>query len=148
MGVWIWVHQHAVNHAEHRCCGADAERQRKNGNDRESRILQQHPQSVTPIISSVSQPSPSPNVPRHFLHQSHVPKLPPHRALRLVCHIASFHTLPCRHLQVALHFLFEFRIPPITPPESHTTPLRFLTSLLPYFLASSLLLTLLHACHR
>src|SRR6266849_2356945 len=68
--------------------------------------------------------------------QPHVSRAPPFRAL------------PRSHLQMALHFLFNLRFPLLPPPETHGPPLHFLTSLLPYFLASLLLFRLQHPRDR
>src|ERR1700687_5703149 len=143
ISVRIRIHQDAVNHAEHSCCGADAQRQRQDGNNCESRILQQHPHSITRIISDVSQPYPSPNVPRDLLHQSHIPKLPPRRAFRILYILTLFRALPRRHLQMGPQFLVKVCFSPLTSPETHRPPHHFLcayflTSLLPYFIASAL----------
>src|SRR6266436_9670917 len=129
MSVRIRIDQNGVDHAEHSCRGADTKRQRENGNDREPRILRQHPQSVSRIIRGVSQPPPSPNVPRDLLHQPHIPKLPPRRLLCFSLTLPSFHTLPRRHLQMAPQFLLKVCVSLLPSPETHGPPLRFLTFL-------------------
>src|SRR5438552_2785475 len=79
---------------------------------------------------------PPPNVPRRFFHQPHVPKFSPRGTLRFFLLLPSLRALSRRHLQMALHFLFEFRFPPLPPPKIHRPPLRFFTSLLLRFLIS------------
>src|SRR6266852_38995 len=131
IGIGIRVHQDAVDHAEHRRSGADAQRQGQNGDDRESWILPQHPHSVTRIISDVSQPSPSPHLPSNLLHQSHISKFPPRRALRFHCRVAPFQAFPRCHLEMAPHFLFKLRFSLLPPPETHRPPLPLLSFISP-----------------
>ena len=101
----------SVNYREDRRVRAHAQRKSENRNGSESRILQQHSQSVTHIIGNVSQPRPSPNVSRDLLHQLHVSKFPPRRVLRFFLLLTSLRTLSRRHLQMAPHFLLQLFLP-------------------------------------
>ena len=65
---WQRPPQGGVCRVKNGSVGADTERQSQHSNGREPRILRQHPQSVARIIGQISQPSPAPNVLRHFHH--------------------------------------------------------------------------------
>src|SRR2546423_781717 len=139
--------QDDINKAEDSSVGADTERQRQHGNGREPGTFPQHSQPVPYVLDKISQPSPSPNFSRDFLHQFHIPKFPPRRALRFLFLLPSLRALSRRHFQMAPHFLVKLCLPSLPPPETHRPPPRFLTSLL-HFLALSLLLRLQHARNR
>jgi len=47
-----WAQQHTVNHAENRRCGADAERQREHGGERESRLTPEHAKGETEVLTN------------------------------------------------------------------------------------------------
>ena len=51
IGIGERLEQHGVDEAEHRCVGADADRQHADGDDREDRIAPQQEQAVAYILA-------------------------------------------------------------------------------------------------
>src|SRR6266436_8982279 len=126
--------QDAVHHAEDCRVRADSQHQRQNRKSGESRIPAYHTQSVSQVLPQILQPHAFPHVPRHLFHQFHISEFSPRCALRILPLLTAPCPLSRRHLQMAAHFLFEFRVPSLTPPETHGPPpplLYICNSLLP-----------------
>src|SRR5882762_6805241 len=83
--------QDAVHDAEDRCVRANSQHQRQNRQRGESRIPAYHTQSVSQVLPQIFQPHAFPHVSRDVFHQSHISKLSPRCALRILPLLTS----PC-----------------------------------------------------
>ena len=96
---------HGVDDLEDRGRGADAEREREDGNHGETGAPAQQACGVAEILSEAGEPDASVHVPGDLLHDHDVAELAANRGFGLGARLAPFHAVPHRHLDVPANLL-------------------------------------------
>jgi len=126
-----------VDHLEDGGVGADAERERQDGDRGEPRIPAEEPQAVAQILRQPLEPHAAPHLARDLLDRGDVADLAPRGGFRLRARLAAVHAIADRHLEVRPD-LFAELVVPIAPPEpGRHASLRFPPSRIPPIASTS-----------
>ena len=104
---------------------ADAERERQDGDRRESRIPAEEPQAVAQVLRQPLEPHASPHLARDLLDRGDVADLAPRGGLGLRARLAAVQAIADRHLEVRADFLAELVVSVAPPEPGRHASLRF-----------------------
>src|SRR5580693_4669841 len=121
------IEQYAVHYGKQSRVRTDTQRQRENGDRRESRRFPKHPQAISHILYQFFKRSPAPHLPGDLLDQADIAQLSPCSTARFVFGFAAFRSVFDRHSQMALEFFVQFAFTFLTIPKGkcHASPSLF-----------------------